>query len=55
MITVEARVITSTIGIGRGHETEHGVRLDDFAPIFRYAQRGAVEHTVQPGGDLRRS
>ena len=52
---VQARIIASTIGIGRGHETEHGVRLDNFTPIFCNAQGGTVQHTVQASGDFWRS
>ncbi len=35
---LQARVIAAAVGVGRGRETEHGVRGDQFAAVLRDAQ-----------------
>ena len=50
---VQTRLVGSPIGIGRGCETEHGVRDDEFTAILSDAQRLTIKNTVQACGGSR--
>ena len=44
---IEAGGVAVSEGIGGGHDSEHGMRLDDLAPVFRNDERTSFQDVVQ--------
>ena len=44
---IEARFVGTAVGVGGRNKTEHFMRFNDFAPIFRDAERRSVQDRVE--------